>query len=86
MALAEAPEYFCYLRYRHGLPVTLTPVAEVPPGGAVLFSVDEGAGLPDLETWGSRILEPLALDLELRPPAGLFRVHASSGELRKAEN
>ena len=86
MALAEAPEYFCYLRYRHGLPVTLAPVAELPRGGAVLFAVDEGAGLPDLEAWKAFDLEPVALDQELRPPVGLFRVHARPGELGKAEN
>jgi len=76
IAVAEAPEYFCYLRYRHGLPVTLAPVAGVPEGGAVLFAVDEGPGLPDLEAWKAFDLEPLALDQELRPPAGLFRLRA----------
>jgi len=48
--------------------------------------VDEGAGLPDLEAWKAFDLEPVALDQELRPPVGLFRVHARPGELGKAEN
>jgi len=86
IAVAEAPEYFCYLRYRHGLPVTLAPLAGLPQGGAVLFAVDEGAGLPDLEAWKAYDLEPLALDQELRPPAGLFRVHARANESRKIED
>lgn len=78
IAVVEAPEYFCYLRYRHGLPATLAPISALPEGGAVLFSVEEGAGLPDLESWKAFDLEPLALDQELRPPAALFRLRPGS--------
>ncbi len=72
--VAEAPEYFCFLRYRHGLPAILAPVDSVPAGGLLLFAVDEGSGLPDLEAWADFDLEPLALEQEVRPPAALFRV------------
>ena len=78
LVVAEAPEYFCYLRYGHGLPAVLAPVATVPEGGLVLFALDEGAGLPDLAAWSRFDLEPLAVEQEVRPPAGIFRVRDPS--------
>ncbi len=75
---AEAPEYACFLRYRHGLPAILAPVVGVPSGGLLLFAVDEGRGLPDLDAWSRFELDPLDLEQEVRPAAALFRVRSGS--------
>lgn len=77
MVAVEQPEYFCYLRYRHGLPALLAPVAEVPEGGLLLFALDEGRGLPDRATWSRFEVVPLVVDEPLR--AGLFEVRAAPG-------
>lgn len=70
--VAEAPEYFCLLRYGLGLPAVLAPVQDVPPG-TVLFAVEGPGGLPDVEAWGRYDLVPIAVADSL-PRAGLFEV------------
>ncbi len=76
--VAQAPEYFCFLRYRHGLPAILAPVDEVPAEGLLLFAVDEGQGLPDWEAWSAFELDPLDLEQQVRPAAALFRVRSAT--------